>query len=357
MRIAILAPVWETVPPPGYGGIELVVSLLVGGLLEAGHEPVLFATGDSHSPAPLSWLVPRPLRKLGFSTDRILSEPIRHVTRAFRQADSFDVIHNHEGVFPLALTPFVKTPTVSTLHGPVDGENRKFYEAYRDRLFVSISEAQRKGCPSLHYAATVYNGIDTSLYAPGPRQGYLLFLGRISPEKGTHLAIQAAMEAGVPLVIAGKVDPYDRAYFERLVRPHLDGSSVRFIGEVGGVRKSRLLAGAMALVHPVQWPEPFGLVMPEALASGIPVIALNHGSIPEIVEHGKTGYVLDSPLQFAQAIRALDRIAPSICRAECVRRFHYSKMVEGYLAVYRGLAAKGDSDYPGSEQASKSPPS
>ncbi len=340
MRIAILAPIWETVPPPGYGGIELVVSLLADGLVEAGQQPVLFATGDSRSQAPLSWVSPHSLRSQGYSTERILPQAILHVTRVYQQASSFDIIHNHEGGLALSLAPFVKTPTVTTLHGPIDKNNQLFYRSFPGHPFVSLSEAQRRDCPDLNYLATVNNGIDPDLYSIGPKKGYLLFLGRISPEKGTHHAIRAAADAGYPLVIAGKVDPFDRDYFLREISPLIDGSQVRFIGEVGGIKKSLLLQGAMAMLHPVQWPEPFGLVLAEALASGVPVIAIGKGSIPEIIRSGKTGFVVDHPDQLADTVRWLNRIKATDCRNDCLERFHYRAMVKNYLKVYEGMLAQ-----------------
>lgn len=341
MRIALLAPVWEPVPPEAYGGIELVVSLLAEGLLEEGHEPVLFATGDSKSNAPIEWIIPESLRKKGHTTFDILPEQVAHVAHLYRNAHRFDVIHNHEGLLALGFARLCKTPTLTTLHGPLAPREARLFGAFAELPYASISNAQRNGC-CLNFQGTVYNGIDMGLFSPGRSQGYLLFLGRISPEKGTHLAIEVAHKTGYPLVIAGKVDPYDSAYYERMVRPHLDGSKIRFIGEVGGKAKTEVFQGAMALLHPIEWPEPFGLVLVEAMANGIPVVAMGHGSIPEIITSGETGYVVHSVAQMVDAIRWLDRIVPRTCLQTCRKRFHYRRMVQDYLAVYANLIKRPD---------------
>jgi glycosyltransferase involved in cell wall biosynthesis len=227
---------------------------------------------------------------------------------------------------------------LTTLHGHLHDKNLPFFTHFRECPYVSISDAQRRPATApLNFVATVYNGIDTQQYQPRPKGGYLLNLGRISPEKGTHLAIEVARRAGWPLVIAAKIDPYDRAYYEECVRPHIDGEQVVFVGEVGGQRKADLLAGAEALLHPVQWPEPFGLVMAEAMASGTPVLAMPLGSIPEVVEPGLTGYIATDVDGLAAAVEPARRLDGAVCRRRAVERFDAARMAEDYMRVYAQL--------------------
>ncbi len=337
MRIAILAPIAERVPPPAYGGIELIVALIADGLVDRGHDVTLFASGDSITRARLEAIQPRPLRTLGLPWYHAMPLETLHVANCFEQAASFDVIHNHLGPMGLSYAGFVDTPVLTTLHGPFDDYNRPLFAHYRSQPYISISDAQRRGGPDLNYVRTIYNGIDTSLFHVGPKQGYLLHIGRLSPEKGTHLAVEVAHRLGYPLILAGKVDHTDQAYYEEKVRPLIDGELVRFIGEVGGQPKADLMAGADALLHPVQWPEPFGLVMAEAMAAGTPVIAFPDGSIPEVVEHGVTGFVVDSVEAMSAAVAPAKRLDPAVCRRRAIERFGADRMVAEYEAVYHSL--------------------
>lgn len=339
MRIAMVAPIWETVPPSAYGGIELVVDLLARYLCEAGHQVTLFATGDSTCPVETMWSEPLALRSQGHDTySNHMAEAI-HLAQAYRLHDRFDLYHNHAGPLGNAFAAICPVPTLTTLHGPILPSNAPHFRAFRDHPYVSISHAQRAGAPDLHYAANIYHGIETHHYTPGAKHDYLLFLGRVSPEKGTHTAIAAARAAGIPLVIAAKIDPFDRSYFETQIAPHIDGTMVRFIGEVSGLRKREVLMGARALLHLIQWPEPFGLTMAEALASGTPVIAMAHGSIPEVVSHGRTGFVVRSEAEAVEAIEQLDRIDLAACRREAVERFSVERMISEYLTLYERLLA------------------
>jgi glycosyltransferase involved in cell wall biosynthesis len=338
MRIALLAPIWETVPPPAYGGIELVVGLLAEGLVDLGHEVTLFASGDSVTRARLAAVQDRALRHMGWPWFQCLPHEQLHTAHCFERAREFDVIHNHLGTTGLPFARFVDVPTLTTLHGPFDEHNRDFFARYADLPFVSISDAQRVGGPALDYRATIYNGLDTTRYHLGRKGGYLLHLGRVSHEKGTHVAIEVARRAGFPLVIAGKIDPVDQAYYEAEVLPLLDGERIRFIGEVGGAAKYSLLAEAEALIHPVQWPEPFGLAMAEAMASGTPVLAFRLGSIPEVVEPGLTGFVVDSVEAMVQAIPWARRLDPMACRRRAVERFGARRMVREYAEAFEELA-------------------
>lgn len=338
MRIGMIAPIWETTPPKGYGGIERVVDLLVRHLRQRGHEVTLFATGDSPGVQPGDWTEPIALRHLGHDTWSAQMAEAMHLAQAFKRREAFDVFHNHVGPMGNAFAEACGARTVSTLHGPFTPQNLRTFQHYAHHAFVSISDAQRaEGPPGLRYLATIHNGIETSTYGLGPKQGYLLFLGRISPEKGTHLAIETARALDLPLLIAGKVDPFDQEYYETRIAPSIDGERVRFIGEVAGRAKREVLSGAIALLHLVQWSEPFGLVMAEALASGTPVVAMRHGSIPEIVAHGKTGFVLDRPEEAVAALRQISEIDPVVCRKEAVSRFDAARMVDQYLEAYASL--------------------
>ncbi|MBM3270917.1 MAG: glycosyltransferase family 4 protein [Candidatus Sericytochromatia bacterium] len=360
MRIALIAPIHEACPPRGYGGIELVVALLADGLVERGHDVTLFASGDSATRARLRPSVPRALRaeqpfpltpeEAANRRSAHLAAELLHVCGALECAADFDLIHNHAGYTGIALARMVRTPVVSTLHGPFTPENRGFFGVMRDHPYVAISHDQRSAAADLglNVVGVVYNGIDTRWFElPTPpsdlvpasfRGRYLLFLGRISPEKGTHVAVAAARRAGLPLVLAGKIDPVDAAYWREEVQPHVDGDRVRFVGEVGGDAKRAILLGARAVLHPVQWPEPFGLVMAEAMAAGVPVIACPRGSAPELVEDGITGFLREDVAGIAQAVSLVDRLAPGAIRESCRRRFDAARMVDDYLAVYERVA-------------------
>jgi glycosyltransferase involved in cell wall biosynthesis len=334
MRIGVLAPIWERIPPIGYGGIELVVDHLTRHLLARGHQVTLFAAGDAETEAEHVWTEPKSLRAQGFDTWSCQTAEVIHVANAIKRHRQFDVYHNHLGPVGVAIAEAAGAPTITTLHGPLLPENKRFFSAHPHHPYVSISNAQRDGCLALNYAATIYNGIETSEYRPERKQDYLLFLGRISPEKGIHLAIDVAQRAGLPLIIAAKVDPFDREFYERDIAPRIDGDMIRFIGEVHGKQKQTLLARARALLHLVQWNEPFGLVMAEAMASGTPVIAMPAGSIPEVITHGKTGFIVTSVDEAVAAIDCLGAIDPDVCRDEAIRRFDVVRMVDEYEALF-----------------------
>lgn len=361
MRIALIAPIYEACPPPGYGGIELVVSLLAERLVALGHEVTLFATGDSRTSAELRWREPRALRNLhgpslsdaeaAARQSADLAAEMLHVADALRAAGEFDVIHNHAGYPGIAMASLVDTPVVSTLHGPFTPDNRGFFRVMRRHPFVAISAAQRDSGADLglNFVDVVHNGIETAWFAHEPThreivpegwwKRFLLFLGRVSPEKGTHVAVAAAKRSGYPLIIAGKVDVVDRRYWNEQIRPHVDGQAVRYVGEVGGDRKLEVLHGALALLHPVQWPEPFGLVMAEAMACGTPVIAFPRGSVPEVVDDGVTGFIPADLDGMVRAIELAPGLDPGRIRAVCRARFDADQMTAGYLEVYRRVAA------------------
>ena len=337
MRIAQVAPLWERVPPPGYGGVELVVGLLTDELVRRGHEVTLFASGDSITLAKLESVYPRAFRLEPSITEYSAYEALQ-LNRVYKQAGNFDVIHSHVGYSSLFHAGFVETPTVHTLHGAFNSDNRQIYTEASDRHYVSISNAQRQPIKELNYAATVYNGIDTEshrFYAEAESPPYLAFLGRISPEKGTHIAIEIAQKSGVPLKMAGKVDRVDVDYFESKIKPHIDGKHIQYLGEANHFEKNALLGGAIAMLFPITWREPFGLVMTESMAAGTPVLATPMGSVPEVIAHGKTGFLCESVDDFVAAVQRLGEIDRRKCRAHVERHFSIKSMVDGYLNVYR----------------------
>jgi glycosyltransferase involved in cell wall biosynthesis len=342
MRIALLAPPALSVPPIGYGGTELVVHQLAEGLVAAGHAVTLFAAGDSRTPADLRSLLPRSLTPLGFDTNaRLLPFERAHAAWAFAQADAFDLIHDHTKTLGVALAPSTRTPVLTTVHNDFTPERRRLYLHHRDHAYVALSEAHARRCPELNYLGVVYNGLD--LDEPrfcARKDRYLLFLGRLCEAKGAHTAIAASRALDLPLVLAGKIDPADAEYVARWVTPHVDGRRVRYVGEVAGRRKWELLARARCLIFPIQWPEPFGLVMIEAMASGTPVVASRWGSVDEVVGHGVSGWIADDFDGLLQGIRHAPRLDPHACRAWVRRRFSTAAMVEGYLGVYERLLAR-----------------
>ena len=337
MRIAQIAPVQESVPPQAYGGTERVVSWLTEELVRRGHEVTLFATGDSTTAARLLPVVPRALRPAG--TPDYLPATMLALGKAFAQAAEFDLIHSHIDVPAAPFARLVRTPILFTMHGRLDQPwVRLLYDYYRDINLVSISDNQRRLLPAWNWLGTVYNGIGLTEYTFHPRGGdYLAFLGRISPEKGIEDAIQVAKLAGIPLKIAAKIDPADRNYYEQRVAPLLRHPLIEYIGEVGQADKDIFLGRALALLFPIRWPEPFGLVMAEAMATGTPVIAGRFGSVPEVIEDGRTGFICDSLEEMALAAERVAELDRATCRRVVEQRFSAAAMAGGYEAVYRRL--------------------
>jgi glycosyltransferase involved in cell wall biosynthesis len=338
LKIAILAPTWFAVPPTGYGGIELVVSLLADGLVDAGHEVTLFASGDSLTKANLSYIFEQaPSELIG----RSLPE-IRHALACYERADEFDVINDHSGIPAAALGGLVQTPVLHTIHGPLDTHEAQHAYASIAEVspgvgLISISENQRRPMPDLPWAATIPNAIDLSIYPSKPHKGdYLLFLGRFSPDKGAHRAVAVAMELGLPLKMAGKNrEPKERQYFAELVEPHLGHGGIEYLGEVTHGEKVELLQDARATLFPIEWEEPFGLVMVESMACGTPVIATRHGAVPEVIEHGVSGIIVDNYRQMAAALDEADELDPNECRRYVEERFAPERMVGDYERAYR----------------------
>jgi glycosyltransferase involved in cell wall biosynthesis len=340
VKIAQVAPLHESVPPPRYGGTERIVSYLTEGLVRLGHDVTLFASGDSRTRARLVPCCPRALRADGCRDT--LAQHFRMFERVAASAREFDVLHFHVDYLHFPMTRRLRVPHLTTLHGRLDfPEVVALYETYREMPVVSISDAQRTPVPRINWRGTVYHGLPADLYRFNPKPGrYLAFLGRLSPEKRCDRAIEIARRAGLPLKIAGKVDVADREYFRAAVEPELKAGDVEFIGEIGDEGKSEFLGGALALLFPIDWPEPFGLVMVESFACGTPVVAWRNGSVPEVMEDGVTGYVVDS---LDEAVRAVGRVG-SLDRAGCREvfeaRFTVPRMLSGYLSLYEAAASR-----------------
>lgn len=339
MRIAQVAPLWERVPPPAYGGIELVTSLLTEELVRRGHEVTLFASGDSVTEAQLESVHPCAIRLDDSVQDYAVYETLQ-LNQVYQRADEFDMIHFHMGYAALSYASFIKTPTIHTLHGNFTADNRKLFQQAKQQNFVSISDAQRSPLPELNYVATIYNGIalDQHPFQSQPTEPpYLAFLGRVSPEKGVHHAIEIAQKSGWRLRMAGKVDQVDVDYFESQIRPHIDGEQIEFLGEADQDQKNKLLGGATAVLFPITWQEPFGLVMVEAMAMGTPVIAIALGSAPEVVAAGKTGFLCQNVDECIHAIARIPQLSRQACREHVVERFSTKRMTDDYEAVYRQI--------------------
>jgi glycosyltransferase involved in cell wall biosynthesis len=340
MRIAQISPLHEAVPPKWYGGTERVVSYLTEELVALGHDVTLFASGDSITAARLEAMVPRALR-----LDPAIRDPIApHIVmmeRVRRMADEFDVIHFHADYYPFSVFSRQKTPWVTTLHGRLDlPELQPVYDTFSSVPLISISNAQRRPLPQANFIGTVLHGLPENLLTPRPvTPSYLGFLGRIAPEKRPDIAIRIARRCGIPLKIAAKVDRADEEYFEQLIKPMLDGPGVELIGEINETQKPDFLSGAIALLMPVDWPEPFGLVMIEAMACGTPVIAFNRGSVPEVIDDGISGFVVEDETGAVGAVERLNQLNRNRVREQFDARFTGRRMAEDYLALYRRLAA------------------
>ncbi|WP_269502842.1 glycosyltransferase family 4 protein [Burkholderia sp. IMCC1007] len=339
MRIAQIAPLHEAVPPKLYGGTERVVSYLTDALVQLGHDVTLFASGDSITNGTLRACWPTALR-----LDPTIRDPIAPHFLMLEQvravAHAFDILHFHLDYLPFSLFGVLDVPFVTTLHGRLDlPEIHPVFAQHPDTPLVSISDAQRVPMPHAGWAATVQHGLPNGLLTPqGAGDGdYLAFLGRICPEKGVDAAIRIATEAGLPLKIAAKVDKADVAYFEREIAPLLQQANVEFIGEINELQKPAFLSNARALLLPIDWPEPFGLVMIEAMACGTPTIAFRRGSVPEVIDDGLTGYVVDTVAQAVDAVERSKSLSRSAIRRVFERRFDARRMARDYVGVYREI--------------------
>ena len=345
LRVALLAPPWLPVPPPGYGGIEAVLEQLAAGLVRRGHEVTLLAAPGSHSPAAVVTLLEAPQpRKIG----QTLYE-IDHVLRAFEVLEAggaagqrFDLVHDHSGFAAFALADRLPVPMLHTIHGPFTPDITAFYRRHASKAWVSgLSRAQLAAKPAnLRSVGPIPNPIDVSTWPfEARKQRHLLWIGRMTEEKGAHRAIAVARAAGRPLVLAGPVQPGQEDFFRREIEPHIDGLRVSFVGEVGGRDKQRLFAGAAALLMPIRWPEPFGMVMIEAMACGTPVLAFPEGSAAEIVRHGVSGFLTRDEAAMAAAVSSLDELDPAACRAWVAEHFDTGAVAAAYETAYRTVVS------------------
>jgi glycosyltransferase involved in cell wall biosynthesis len=338
MNIAQVAPLMESVPPRAYGGTERVVSYLTEALVEMGHHVTLFASGDSVSRARLVPVVPSGLRLDPGKPDPLVWHTIL-MDMVLDAAPTFDVIHFHTGVLQLALMRHCETPCLSTAHGRLDlPELKPLFRRFSSHPMVSISDSQRKPLPWANWVATVHHGLPLGLYSLHPQpKDYFAFLGRISPEKRADRAIEIAKACGTPLRIAAKVDVVDRDYFDSVIEPLLDHPLITFVGEIAEPAKNDFIGHARALLMPIDWPEPFGLVMIEAMACGTPVVAYGHGAVPEVIEDGVTGFIVHDQEQAIAAAKNIDRIDRRRCRQVFEQRFGALVMAQQYLDVYHRL--------------------
>jgi glycosyltransferase involved in cell wall biosynthesis len=339
MRIAQVAPLYESVPPKLYGGTERVVSYLTEECVKCGHEVTLFASGDSHTAATLRAPCPRALRLEGAKVIDPLAHHVRMIEMVAREAPQFDVVHFHIDYLHFPVTRREAITAVTTLHGRLDiADIHPLFREYLDMNLVSISQAQRGPMSWANWIGTVHHGVPEAIYQARTQPGgYLAFLGRISPEKRLDRAIEIARRADMPLRIAAKVDAVDKEYFEAHIRVLLDDPRVEYLGEIAEHEKSDFLGHAHALLFPVDWPEPFGLSMIESLACGTPVIAYRAGSVPEVIEDGKTGYIVENLEEAVSAVRRVGALDRATCRRVYEERFTACRMCADYLAIYRSL--------------------
>jgi len=340
VKILQIAPLWESVPPPAYGGTEAVVHLLVEELVRQGHDVTLWASGDSKTSARLRSCCPVSLRKAEEIQFKSLYS-CQHAALALKEAPEYDIVHNHAGEEVMALSQLVPVvPTLTTMHCLITADTKFVWDRY-EGYFNNISWSQRRLMPEISgatFAGVAYNGIDVSSFPfQRDKQDHLLFLSRMSPEKGPEQAIEVARRTGRRLVMAGKVDPKDREYFKRVVEPRIDGKQIIFKGEADGALKRELYREASCVLMPIDWEEPFGLVMPEAMACGTPVIVFDRGAAREIVEHGETGLVVSNVDEMVAAVDQVHQIDPAYCRAYVQRRFDASVMADRYLEVYESI--------------------
>jgi len=343
MKILQFAPLWENVPPKTYGGTELVVHILCEELQKQGHDVTLIGTKSSETSVKIEAPVKKPLRELATLIPNYYEN--LGISKAIELSEEFDIVHNHLGLPVLPFHDLFRAPMVTTLHGAFTlQEEINGYKQHKFLPYVSISDSQRVGNPDLNYIDTVYNGIQVDRYEfqeePSTNEPYLTFLGRISPEKGTHNAIRLAKETGWKLIIAAKIDRADEEYYENEIKHHIDNKQIVFIGEVGHDTKEELLKNSHAVIHAITWPEPFGLVMAESMACGTPVLAISKGSVPELIKHGVTGFVENNIEDLIARVKDIDKINRKDCRKHVEENFSEKRMVEGYLKVYRKLADK-----------------
>lgn len=339
MRIAQIAPIIERVPPKKYGGTERVISCLTEELVKRGHDVTLFATGDTETSAKLVSTYPHALRET--FPEPSVKRTIwghRHVATAYKMRHQFDIIHDHTSWLSAGLAHMSRVPVVMTLHSAFTPETIALFESFDNPYLVSISDSQRKPAADLNYISTVYNGLPLSTYPFSLKHdGYLLFVGRFCEEKGPHFAIEVAKRLHLPLILAAKLEEGEgRVYFEKFIKPHLS-DTIRWVGEVDEQERNKLFSKALCSLHPVTWPEPFGLTLIEAMACGTPVVAFDQGSIPEVIKHGSTGYVVHNVDEMTAAVSRIDRIDRRECRRHVLKYFSVEQMVDNYELVYDAI--------------------
>jgi glycosyltransferase involved in cell wall biosynthesis len=338
LRIAQVSPLVETVPPESYGGTERIVSYLTEELVRLGQDVTLFASGGSVTAAKLVPVSERSLRSDPTVTDP-MTRNLVEIEEVLKRAEDFDLVHFHDGYLHFPLARRLQIPTVTTMHGRMDLPDLvPVFREFTELPLVSISDQQRSPLPFANWIATVQHGIPADLYSfrPDP-EDYVVFVGRICADKRPDRAIDMAKHVGIPLKIAAKVDKVDEEYFESEIKPLLDSSLIEFLGEVNDEEKNVLLGGARALLFPIDWPEPFGLVMIESLACGTPVIAFDCGSVPEVLEHGKTGFIVRSMPEAYEALQNVEKISRAVCREEFERRYISERMAASYLRTFEDL--------------------
>ncbi len=338
LRIAQVAPPYESVPPRLYGGTERVVSYLTEELVRQGHQVTLFASGDSMTSAELEPVCPRALR-LDPEAPEPIALQIVMLEQLFRRAEAFDIMHFHMDALHLPLARRHDVAAVTTLHGRLDLRGlERLYREFSEHPLVSVSDMQRRPLPWANWRATVHHGLPLSLHRPSFEAGhYLAFLGRIAPEKRVDRAIEIARRVQMPLKIAAKVDRVDRVYFEQQIEPLIEGSLIEYIGEITDAEKSAFLGDAVALLFPIEWPEPFGLCMIEAMSCATPVVAFRCGSVPEVIEEGITGYIVDDVDAAAAAVERIGALDRHRCRERFEQRFSAERMAREYSEIYRSL--------------------
>jgi glycosyltransferase involved in cell wall biosynthesis len=337
MRIAVIAPPWTPVPPKLYGGIELVVDRLATGFHKAGHEVLLFTTGDSTSPVPRDWV----LQEAEHERIGMVVPELRHIMAAYEAVKDFDIVHDHTVMGPVYAQRFPDLKVVTTVHGPFNDELIDIYGRIADRVpLIAISHAQSRPAPQIPIARVIHHGLDVAEFPFGSGEGgYFLFLGRMSPDKGAHRATEVAFKAGVPLVMAAKMrEPWEHQYFERNVQPYLN-ENLRYVGEVPHEEKLELLANARGLLFPIRWNEPFGMVMIEAMACGTPVLAFPEGAAPEVVQDGKTGFLCQDEDEMVEALDRIGEIDRAACRASVEGYFSNSRMVQEHLELFEEIVS------------------
>jgi glycosyltransferase involved in cell wall biosynthesis len=343
MRIAQIAPIVERVPPKRYGGTERVVWALTEELVARGHQVTLFASGDSLTSAKLDSIVPRSLREGRVKDQYGLNYlTLLAIGDAYAKQGEFDIIHDHMFPHSLPTANLATTPVIGTMHGPFTIENRRLFQTLKNPGIVTISEAQAFPAPNINHLGTVHNGLPlaNSPFGEDP-DDYLLFVGRVSMEKGVHLAIEVAQELDMRLIIAAKLENVDRPYFREYVEPWLS-DRIEWIGEVDEAQRNELMSKALCFLHPVTWREPFGLTLIEAMACGCPVIAMNRGSIPEIIQNGVTGYVVEDVEGMISAVEGIGNIDRSACRTHALENFSPEKMADGYEEMYAKMLERSE---------------